>query len=124
MSENTNYELDANKPRSKKRILVFILAFALLAAASYTYGFVGSKDGTQPKPDLADGSFRSQSVEWQPCAEDMFVPEDWFSADFSKDAAHCASFAVPASYSTEFGSDLPDLSIKVMKSPALDQDNK
>ena len=124
MSENTNYEIEADKPRSKKRILVFVLAFALLAAASYTYGFMGSKDGMQPAPDLAVDSYRSQSVDWQPCAEDMFLSEDWFSADFVKDSAQCASFAVPASYSKEFGSELPDLSIKVLKSPALDQDNK
>ena len=31
---------------------------------------------------------------------------------------------MPASYSSEFGRDLPDLSIAVLKSPALDQANK
>jgi pimeloyl-ACP methyl ester carboxylesterase len=124
MSENTDYELVTDKPRTKKRILIFVVVFGLLAAASYTYGFVSPQEGSSSGPDISVDSYRSQTVDWQTCSDEMFVPDDWHSDGFVKESVQCASFDVPASYSKEFGSDLPDLEIMVLKSPALDQDNK
>jgi pimeloyl-ACP methyl ester carboxylesterase len=54
----------------------------------------------------------------------MFVPVDWRNSEFDSSAAQCGEFAVPATYSDIIGKDLPDLTIKMLRTPALDQENK
>jgi pimeloyl-ACP methyl ester carboxylesterase len=54
----------------------------------------------------------------------MFVPVDWRNSEFDASAAQCGEFAVPATYSDIIGKDLPDLTIKMLRTPALDQANK
>jgi len=76
------------------------------------------------KVPFDDSSFCSQSITWGPCDASMFVSEDYRNDNFDQSAALCGSFDVPASYSLDFGADLPDLNIKVLKTPALDQKNK
>jgi pimeloyl-ACP methyl ester carboxylesterase len=116
---------DSNTDRPIRRFIAMSLAFILVAgAAGYLYGFLSPSYEQQGKADLSVDSYMTQSVKWKSCKQDVFVPDDWQNKDFDADAAQCASFKVPASYSSEFGRDLPDLAIEVLKSPALDQANK
>lgn len=112
---------------SVRRALAIAIAFILVAGAvGYGYGYLSpsSKAPAAAPADLDVDSYLTQSVSWDTCSDDMFISADWQSEEFDSDAAECATFAVPASYSSEFGRDLPDLNIAVLKSPALDQANK
>lgn len=112
---------------SVRRSLAVTLAFVLVAgAAGYGYGYLSpSSEAPVTAPaDLDTKNYLTQSVSWDSCAEDLLVPTDWQNEFFDADTAECGTFAVPASYSSEFGRDLPDLTIAVLKSPALDQANK
>ena len=71
-----------------------------------------------------DSSYRRQHIYWTSCDVSMFVSEDYRNDNFDQSTATCGSFSVPASYSLDYGADLADLEIHVLKSPALDQDNK
>ncbi len=71
-----------------------------------------------------ESSYRAQSITWRTCDASMFVPEDIRNENFNNWTAKRSSFKVPASYSLDYGADLPDLIIKVIKSPALDKKNK
>ena len=108
-----------------RRVLIGVIVVILLGAvAGFIHGFSGGSDSktTFVPGDVA--SYRTQVISWDTCDSEMFVPVDWFSSGFAKDAALCSSFVVPASYSPLSGTELPDLTIKVLKSPALDQENK
>ena len=125
MTELYNQDADSNSRRPLRRLIAMSLAFVLVAGtAGFLYGYLSPKQSGQVVANLGEGSYRSQKIDWQPCSEEMFVPDDWHSEGFNKKAAECASFKVPASYSSEYGSDLADLTIAVLKSPALDQANK
>lgn len=125
--ENYDQDLEPKSGSSVKRSLAIYLALLLVAGAGgYAYGYL-SPDTQAPvaaPPDLNVDSYLTQSVSWDSCAEEMLLPADWQNENFDADSTECGSFTVPASYSSEFGRDLPDLSIAVLKSPALDQANK
>jgi pimeloyl-ACP methyl ester carboxylesterase len=71
-----------------------------------------------------DSSYREQHIDWTSCDVSMFVSEDYRNENFDQGTAKCGSFSVPASYSLDYGADLADLEIHVLKSPALVQENK
>lgn len=81
-------------------------------------------DGVASDADRDIASYRSQVIDWAACDESMFVPVEWRDSEFDASAAQCGEFAVPATYSSTIGKDLADLSIKVLRTPALDQENK
>ena len=125
MTELYDQDLDSDSRRPLRRLIATGLAFVLVAgAAGYLYGFLSPSYVQQGEADLSVDTYMNQSVNWKSCSDDMFVPADWQNDDFDPDAAQCGTFAVPASYSSQFGRDLPDLTISVLKSPALDQENK
>jgi pimeloyl-ACP methyl ester carboxylesterase len=120
-------DLEPESGTSVIRALASALVFILVAgAAGYGYGYLSpsSEAPVSAPADLNVDTYLAQSVSWDSCSEDSFLPTDWQIDTFDADAAECGSFAVPASYSTQFGRDLPDLKIAVLKSPALDQANK
>ena len=122
------YDQDAEPKKSSfVRDLVIWLSVGALLGWGAVFAFDSYETWNEAKerqPDVNIASYMTQSVKWKSCDEDKFVPDDWQNKDFDSDAAKCASFKVPASYLSEYGSDLPDLSIEVLKSPALDQENK
>jgi pimeloyl-ACP methyl ester carboxylesterase len=123
--QDADSNTDSNTDRPIRRLIATGLAFVLVAgAAGYLYGFLSPSYVQQGEADLSVDTYMNQSVNWKSCSDDMFVPADWQNDDFDSDAAQCGTFAVPASYSSQFGRDLPDLTISVLKSPALDQENK
>ena len=127
MTELYDQDLEPESGTSVRRTLAVALVFILVAgAASYGYGYLspGSKAPVSAPVDLNLDTYLAQSVTWDSCSKDSFLPADYQNEDFDADAAQCGSFDVPASYSSEFGRDLPDLNIAVLKSPALDQENK
>ena len=127
MTELYDQDLEPKSSSSVKRSLAIALAFVLVAgAAGYVYGYLspGSEAPVTAPVDLDLDSYLTQSVTWESCSEDALLPTDYQIETFDADTAECGTFAVPASYSSEFGRDLPDLSIAVLKSPALDQANK
>jgi pimeloyl-ACP methyl ester carboxylesterase len=127
MTELYDQGLEPKSGSSVKRSLAIALAFVLVAgAAGYGYGYLspGAEAPVTAPVDLDRDSYLTQSVSWESCSEDSLLPDDYQNEDFDADAAQCGSFDVPASYSSEFGRDLPDLNIAVLKSPALDQANK
>jgi pimeloyl-ACP methyl ester carboxylesterase len=127
MTELHDQDADSNSRRPIRRLIATGLAFVLAAgAAGYLYGFL-SPDVKSPAAAPADldlDSYMTQSVKWKSCADDTLLPDDWQIEAFDSEAAQCASFNVPASYSSEYGRDLSDLTIEVLKSPALDQADK
>lgn len=126
MSEFYDQDLEPEQEGNLKH-WVFWIALILIFAGAWGYlsGFYGGMNqGSEVTADRDISSYRSQSVEWTACDESMFVPADWFSDSFDSKAAQCGKFEVPASYSSNYGSGLPDLTISVLKSPALDQGNK
>ena len=122
------YDQDAEPEKSRYvRDLVIWLSVGALLGWGAVFAFDSYETWNEAKerqPDVNIASYMTQSVKWKSCDQDTFVPDDWQNKDFDSDAAKCASFKVPASYLSEYGSDLPDLSIEVLKSPALDQQNK
>ena len=127
MTELYDQDLEPESGTSVRRALAIALAFVLVAGAlGYGYGYLspGSKAPVSAPADLNLDTYLAQSVSWESCPEDSFIPADYQNEGFDADAAQCGSFDVPASYSSEFGRDLPDLNIAVLKSPALDQENK
>ena len=127
MTELYDQDLEPKSASSVKRSLAISLSWILLAgAAGYAYGYLSpfSQAPVTAPADLDVDSYLTQSVTWDSCSEDMFLPIDWQNENFDADVAECGTFGVPASYSSEFGRDLPDLTIAVLKSPALDQANK
>lgn len=126
MSEFYDQDLEPEKSRLVRDLVLWIgfgllLGFLLSTAHSY-YEDWNAEKATRPDRDVA--SYRSQQIDWATCDETMFVPVDWRDSKFEADPAECGEFAVPATYSETIGKDLPDLSIKVIRSPALDQENK
>lgn len=122
------YDQDADPKKSSfvKDLVVWMTVGALLGLGA-TFAFDSYESWNEAKerqPDLNVASYMTQSVKWQSCDKDVIDSSEWASKDFDADAAQCASFKVPASYLSEYGRDLPDLTIEVLKSPALDQDNK
>jgi len=127
MTELYDQDFEPKSGSSVKRSLAISLAWILLAGiAGYAYGYLSpfSQAPVTAPADLDVDSYLTQSVSWESCSEESILPTDWQNENFDADSAECGSFAVPASYSSEFGRDLPDLSIAVLKSPALDQANK
>jgi pimeloyl-ACP methyl ester carboxylesterase len=126
MSEFYDQDLEPEQEGNLKH-WVFWIALILIVAGAWGYlsGFYGDlNQGSEVAADRDVSSYRSQAAEWTACDESMFVPADWFSDGFDSGAVECATFTVPASYSNEYGSELPDLTISVLKSPALDQEGK
>jgi len=127
MTELYDQDLEPTSGSSVKRSLAIALAFVLVAgAAGYGYGYLspGAEAPVTAPADLDLDSYMTQSVSWESCSEDSLLPTDYQIETFDADSAECGTFTVPASYSSEFGRDLPDLNIAVLKSPALDQANK
>ena len=126
MSEFYDQDLEPEKSHLVRDLVIWIglgllLGFLISTALSYYETWNYEKD-TKPNRDVA--SYRSQEIDWEACDETMFVPADWRDSKFDADTAECGEFAVPATYSEIIGKDLPDLSIKVIRTPALDQENK
>ena len=126
MSDLYDQDLEPKKNGILKGIVIWIVGgvvvgFLLSFVHSY-YETWNVDNGSKPNRDIA--SYRSQEIKWDACGESMFVPVDWRDSKFDASAAQCGEFAVPATYSQIVGKDLPDLSIKVLRSPALDQENK
>ena len=126
MTELHDQDLEPRKRSFVQDLVIWISVGTLLGwGATSAFDFYETwSESKQGKTDLDISSYMSQSVKWNSCDEDMFIPADWQSEEFDSDAAECGTFDVPASYSSEFGRDLPDLTIAVLKSPALDQANK
>jgi pimeloyl-ACP methyl ester carboxylesterase len=126
MSEFYDQDLEPEQGSSLKSLAIWIgvgalLGFLLSTAYSY-YEDWNAERATKPNRDVS--SFRSQTIDWTSCDESMFVPVDWRDSEFDASAAQCGEFAVPATYSEIIGKDLPDLTIKMLRTPALDQENK
>lgn len=120
-------DLEPESGTSVIRALASALVFILVAgAAGYGYGYLSPRTEAPVSAlgDLNLDAYLAQSVSWESCSEDSILPSDYQNDGFDADATQCASFNVPASYSSEFGRDLPDLNIAVLKTPALDQANK
>ena len=125
MSDFYDQEQDIEPAKSDRRYLRY--ALVLLVASSvwgFTTGFMNRWNGDKPPADVSEAAYRSQSINWESCAADVLLPSEQRDNNFSADSAVCGTFKVPASYSSKFGRDLPDLTIQVLKSPALDQKNK
>jgi pimeloyl-ACP methyl ester carboxylesterase len=120
--QETIREIPSNLKEWILLILVSILLGSLLGFVACTVGIWKTGDETDAKRDTA--YYRSQEIKWDACGESMFIPVDWRDSKFDASTAQCGEFAVPASYSDSVGKDLPDLSIKVLRTPALDQAHK
>jgi pimeloyl-ACP methyl ester carboxylesterase len=107
--------------RAQAFAIVSILIFVIGAIIFFTkFSDILNTSEVDPR----EVPYRNQSIEWKMCGDDVLLAEDSQSEDFNAKAAQCGTFEVPANYATELGSDLPDLNIIVLKSPALDQENK
>lgn len=126
MSEFYDQEAEPEEQGNRKRWVFWILFFVATAGVwGYDSGFYGtSNQGADVEASRDVTSYRSQVIEWAACEDSMFVPVDWRDSEFDASAAQCGEFAVPATYSSIIGRDLADLSIKVLRTPALDQENK
>jgi pimeloyl-ACP methyl ester carboxylesterase len=126
MSEFYDQDLDSEAEGNLKH-WVFWISFLVIAAGAfgYLFGFYGdSNQGAKVDVSRDVASYRSQLIDWTSCDESMFVPVDWRNSEFDSSTAQCGEFAVPATYSEIVGKNLPDLTIKVLRTPALDQENK
>jgi pimeloyl-ACP methyl ester carboxylesterase len=126
MSEFYDQDLDSESEGNLKH-WVFWISFLVVAAGAFGYLRVFYGDSNQgAKVDVSRdvASYRSQLIDWTSCDESMFVPVDWRNSEFDSSTAQCGEFAVPATYSEIVGKNLPDLTIKVLRTPALDQENK
>jgi pimeloyl-ACP methyl ester carboxylesterase len=126
MSEFYDQDLNPEKGRFLKSLAIWmgigaLLGFLLSTAQSY-YEDRNADKATKPNRDVS--SYRSQSIDWTSCDESMLVPVDWRNLEFDAGTAQCGEYAVPATYSEIVGKDLPDLTIKMLRTPALDQANK
>ena len=126
MSEIYDQDLEPEKTSGLKTWFFWLLGGLLVGCLLLIVGnLIGSgNDGDASDADRSIASYRSQSIDWASCDESMLVPVDWRDSEFDVSAAQCGEFAVPATYSLIVGKDLPDLSIKVLRTPALDQENK
>jgi pimeloyl-ACP methyl ester carboxylesterase len=126
MSEFYDQDLEPEKGSFLKSLAIWMgigaLLGSLLATAHSYYEDWNADRVTKPNRDVS--SYRSQSIDWTSCDESMFVSVDWRNSEFDSSAAQCGEFAVPATYSEIVGKDLPDLTIKMLRAPALDQENK
>ena len=128
-SESSNEALDPISPsdesrrRTRRPIKIFVLVLALIAVFGITNSLWPNKDSAAPgesSPATFDlSTFREQEITWDKCASDELVPSDWANEDFDQSAAVCASMKVSASYSSEYGTDLPPLTLRLLKSPAI-----
>lgn len=126
MPEFYDQDLEPEKGSYLKSLAIWLglgaLLGFLLATAHSFYEDWSAEKATKPNRDVS--SYRLQSIDWTSCDESMFVPVDWRDSKFDAGAAQCGEFAVPATYSEIIGKDLPDLTIKMLRTPALDQENK
>ena len=114
-------------PNGPRRISmrVAVMLFAVVGLVAYFfYPTSSSSPSAPPVKPVDDSSFRTQSVEWAPCAEDLFMDKDQFDPNFVKADVVCATIKVPASYDQNYGKDLAPINVEVMKQPAKDQANK
>ena len=124
--EDLEIELELERRhKSKSRIFWNLTLIIVGAVLAYFAGFYGIFDRDSDADASSDvGSYRSQEIKWTACDTDFLIGSERYSDSFDSQAAQCGTFEVPASYSFEYGSDLPDLTISVLRSPALDQENK
>jgi len=126
MSELNDRELEAEQKDSYRHwVFWFLLVVIVAGVYGYLSGFYGSSNKNAAADTSRDvASYRSQSIDWTSCDESMFIPVDWQDSEFDASSAECGEFSVPATYSEIVGKDLPDLTIKMLRTPALDQENK
>jgi len=114
--------------RTKRPIQILALLLSLVVVLWLTNSLWFNDEVAAPSESLPAtfdlSTFREQEITWDKCASDELVPSDWANEDFDQSAAVCASMKVSASYSSEYGTDLPPLTLRLLKSPALDQANK
>ena len=126
MSEFYDQDLEPENGSFLKSLAIWmglgaVLGFLLATSHSFYEDWSADK-ATKPNRDVS--SYRSQSIDWTSCDGSMFVPVDWRDSEFDASAAQCGEFSVPATYSEIVGKDLPDLTIKMLRTPALDQEDK
>lgn len=126
MSDTYDQDLEPEQEGNLKHwffwALLIVIASGVLGYLLGSYGPSNQVTDTVVSRDVA--SYRSQSIDWTSCDEKMFLPIDWRDSEFDASAAQCGEFAVPATYSEIVGKDLPELTIKMLRTPALDQANK
>ena len=125
MPELNEQNLTPSPMFSGRKVSLFVIALFLIIAAGALF-YITKYPNITFKSDLdpREIPYRSQPIEWKKCGDEYLIARESQSDEFDAGTAECGTFDVPANYLTELGNDLPDLSIAVLKSPALDQKNK